>query len=48
MNPLGNIGKVMADIGKVTLDTLEKFDIPYDELYFGKPYAHYYIDDFSN
>ena len=43
----GNIGKVMTDIGKVTLDTLEKFDIPYDELYFGKPYAHYYIDDLA-
>lgn len=43
----GNIGKVMADIGKLTLDTLEKFNIPYDELYFGKPYAHFYIDDLA-
>jgi len=41
----GNIGGVIADIGKITIDTLEKYDIPYDELYFGKPYAHYYIDD---
>lgn len=41
----GNIGKVTKDISKITLEILEKFDIPYDELYFGKPYAHFYIDD---
>lgn len=43
----GNIGKVNHNIGKITFDTLEKFDIPYDELYFGKPYAHCYIDDLA-
>ena len=41
----GNLGKVMKNIGKVTLDWLEKYDIPYDEIYFGKPNAHIYIDD---
>jgi capsule biosynthesis phosphatase len=41
----GNIGSVIADIGKITMETLEKYDVPYDELYFGKPYAHYYVDD---
>lgn len=41
----GNIGKINADIGKITFDTLNKFDIPYDEIYFGKPYADVYIDD---
>ena len=41
----GNVGKVIQDIGKVTLDTLEKFNIPYDELHFGKPHADFYIDD---
>jgi capsule biosynthesis phosphatase len=41
----GNTGKVYADIGKITFDTLEKFNIYYDEIYFGKPYAHFYIDD---
>ena len=41
----GNLGSVIADIGKVTFDTLEKFNIPYDEIYFGKPYANFYIDD---
>jgi len=43
----GNIGKVVSDIGKITLDTLEKFGIVYDEIYFGKPYADYYIDDLA-
>ena len=43
----GNIGKINADIGKVTFETLEKFEIPYDEIYFGKPYADFYIDDLA-
>lgn len=43
----GDVGKVTADIGRITLDTLENFEIPYDELYFGKPYAHAYIDDLA-
>ena len=43
----GNVGNVIRDIGKITLDTLESFSIPYDELYFGKPYADYYIDDLA-
>jgi len=41
----GNIGKVNAEVGKITFETLDKFDIPYDEIYFGKPYADVYIDD---
>ena len=41
----GNQGKLLADIGKITFDTLQKFNIQYDEIYFGKPYAHFYIDD---
>jgi capsule biosynthesis phosphatase len=41
----GNTGKLMKDIGKITFDTLDKFNIPYDEIYFGKPYADFYIDD---
>ena len=41
----GNCGKVMADVGKLTFDTLHKFNIPYDEIYFGKPNADFYIDD---
>ena len=41
----GNVGKLMKDVGKITFDTLDKFNIPYDEIYFGKPEADIYIDD---
>ncbi len=41
----GNQGALLKDIGKITFDSLDKFNIPYDEIYFGKPYADYYIDD---
>lgn len=40
-----NLGKVIRNIGKVTLDWLEKYEIPYDEIFFGKPNAEVYIDD---
>ena len=40
-----NVGAIIADIGEITMNTLKDFDIPYDELFFGKPYAHFYIDD---
>ena len=40
-----NVGKVIKDIAMVTLTTLDKFGIPYDELIFGKPIADIYIDD---
>jgi capsule biosynthesis phosphatase len=42
---LGNQGLVTARIGPPTIAWLEKHQIPYDELYFGKPWAHVYIDD---
>ena len=41
----GDMGKVTAKIGKMTLDWLAKYEVPYDEIYFGKPWAHVYIDD---
>ena len=41
----GNLGGVVADIGQLTISTLEKFKIPYDEIVFGKPYADFYVDD---
>jgi capsule biosynthesis phosphatase len=43
----GNTGKVLQNVGKITFNTLEKFDIPYDEIYFGKPQADFYIDDLA-
>jgi capsule biosynthesis phosphatase len=41
----GNVGRLVADIGRVTFETLDRFEIPFDEIYFGKPYADFYIDD---
>lgn len=41
----GNLGKVNARIAKDTLEWLERHEIPYDEIYFGKPWAQIYIDD---
>jgi len=40
-----NIGKVIKDIARITLETLELFQIEYDEIIFGKPIADIYIDD---
>eukprot|EP00584_Thalassiosira_punctigera_P005080 CAMPEP_0172535034 /NCGR_PEP_ID=MMETSP1067-20121228/7205_1 /TAXON_ID=265564 ORGANISM="Thalassiosira punctigera, Strain Tpunct2005C2" /NCGR_SAMPLE_ID=MMETSP1067 /ASSEMBLY_ACC=CAM_ASM_000444 /LENGTH=474 /DNA_ID=CAMNT_0013319925 /DNA_START=125 /DNA_END=1549 /DNA_ORIENTATION=+ len=41
----GCVGAVVSDIGKVTIDQLEKFGIPHDEVFFGKPWGHFYVDD---
>jgi len=43
----GNIKKVKKDIETLTINQLKSFKINYDELIFGKPYAHFYIDDLS-
>jgi capsule biosynthesis phosphatase len=43
----GNIGALVSDIGKVTIETLEKYQIPHDEIVFGKPYANFYVDDLA-
>ena len=40
-----NVGAVIRDIGALTFQTLEDFQIPYDEILFGKPIADIYIDD---
>lgn len=41
----GNSAAALADIGRVTFETLARFQIPYDEIMFGKPLADMYIDD---
>ena len=41
----GDVSKVIEKIGKITKDWLKKWNVPYDELIFGKPYADIYIDD---
>lgn len=40
-----NIGAVVKDIARDTIDILDNYEIPYDELIFGKPIADIYIDD---
>lgn len=48
MNTQGhNVGKVLKNVGKITLDWLEKHQIQYDEIFFGKPNADLTIDDRS-
>ena len=44
----GNIGLINANTARVVLDWLEKWDIPYDEIIYGKPWpGHngFYVDD---
>lgn len=44
----GNLGLINANTAVVMRDWLEKWDIPYDEIYFGKPWPGekgFYIDD---
>ena len=44
----GNIGLINANTAKVILEWLEKWDIPYDEIIYGKPWpGHngFYVDD---
>lgn len=44
----GDVAKVCAEIGDLTRRWLREQDVPYDELVFGKPYAHVYIDDLAH
>lgn len=42
----GDLEKIEEDVGLVTRIWLEKYDVPYDNLLFGKPYSStYYVDD---
>ena len=44
----GNIGKINAKTAPVLMEWLKKWDIPYDEIYYGKPWAGrhgVYVDD---
>ena len=40
-----NVGLVNARVTEDTLAWLRRHEIPYDEIYFGKPWAQIYIDD---
>ncbi len=44
----GNMGLINKNTARTMLDWLEKWDIPYDEIYYGKPWpGHkgFYVDD---
>lgn len=42
----GNLEAILKDVQQVTIDWLERHNVLYDELIFGKPYADtYYVDD---
>ena len=43
----GNVGAVIADVGTITFQSLERYEIPYDEVFFGKPWADIYVDDLA-
>lgn len=43
----GNMGLVHTSAARAVYAILEQLDIPCDELFFGKPYAHVYIDDLA-
>jgi hypothetical protein len=43
----GNVGSVLADIGPKTFAQLAKYEIPYHDIHFGKPYADVYVDDLA-
>lgn len=44
----GNIGKINAQTAKIMLNWLEHFNVPYDEIHYGKPWCGrrgFYVDD---
>lgn len=44
----GNLGKINANTAKVLFEWLNLYEIPYDEIYFGKPWCGkkgFYVDD---
>ena len=44
----GNVGKINANTAPVLLEWLKKWNIPYDEIHYGKPWAGkhgVYVDD---
>lgn len=41
----GNVGKIIQNVGLVTLQWLKDNNIKYHEIFFQKPYGDLYIDD---
>jgi len=43
----GNVAAVIADCAADTINWLKKYEVPFDEIAFGKPYGQLYIDDLA-
>jgi capsule biosynthesis phosphatase len=43
----GNLGRIATEVAPCVYDSLKKWSIPADEVYFGKPYGHFYVDDLA-
>ncbi|KAH6713398.1 capsule biosynthesis phosphatase [Leptodontidium sp. MPI-SDFR-AT-0119] len=43
----GNVGAILKDVGPVTFEQLERYEIPYHDIHFGKPWADVYVDDLA-
>jgi capsule biosynthesis phosphatase len=44
----GNIGRINAVTARIATDWLDRHEVPYDEIHFGKPWAGhggFYVDD---
>jgi capsule biosynthesis phosphatase len=44
----GNMGLITAKTAKMTMEWLDRHQVPYDEIHFGKPWASrigFYVDD---
>jgi capsule biosynthesis phosphatase len=44
----GNMGLITARTAKMTMEWLDRYQVPYDEIHFGKPWASrigFYVDD---
>lgn len=41
----GDVEEVKRQVGDITVESLARLGVPYDELIFGKPYGDIYVDD---
>ncbi|PVH80524.1 capsule biosynthesis phosphatase [Cadophora sp. DSE1049] len=43
----GNVGAILKDVGVVTFQQLARYEIPFHDIHFGKPWADVYVDDLA-
>ena len=41
----GDVDEIWNRIGQITVDWLDKNNVPFDQLVFGKPWGRHYVDD---